>query len=519
MLARFALLALASCLLLPAETFADAKLASLFTDHMVLQRDKKVPVWGEASPGEQVQVKFAGQTKAAKADEHGRWSIELDPLSAGGPHVLEVQAANALRCEDVLVGEVWLCSGQSNMAMTVNRCLNAEDEIESAKFPRIRLATVARSPMPTPQSTCQVSWQPCNPQNVGTFSATAFFFGRSLAGQLDVPIGLINSSVGGTPIQSWTSVAAQEKVDELKPLLAGLETAKKNWDPQQADQTYQQALARWKARVAKAKAAGQTVAGRAPRPQADPNIATGSPGRLYNGMIAPLEPYAIRGAIWYQGEGNAGTIASAKLYGTQLRTLISNWRGEWHEGDFPFLFVQLPNFRAPQTEPVQNESWPISREQMLKTLAVPNTGMAVTIDVGEAEDIHPRDKQTVGKRLADWALAKVYDKQVAASGPLYKSSRRNGSEIVVSFDYVDRGLVAKGGKLEGFAIAGEDRKFVWANARIDGKHVVVSSDSVASPESVRYAWADNPRATLYNAAGLPASPFRTDDWPIDDSAR
>jgi sialate O-acetylesterase len=493
--------------LIPAAS-AEVKLPGVFGDHMVLQREAPIPVWGWAEPGEEIAVSLAQQSKKIKADSQGKWSVQLDPMKAGGPYVLKVQGKNVVEKGDVLVGEVWLCSGQSNMAMTVNGCLNKDAEIAAADYPRIRMLTVNRKTAEKPQENCEGTWAVCSPKTVAGFSAAAYFFGRRLHEELDVPVGLIHSSWGGTPIQAWTSRDAQQAVPALAPLVEAYEKAVAAYDPAAAQKRYEKQLAAWKAAAAKAKSEGTKSTQRRPQAPMSPQASQHSPGTLYNGMIAPLAPYAIRGAIWYQGESNAG---NAKLYGLQLRTMIAQWRSVWRQGDFPFLFVQLPNFMAPQQQPSETGGWPLIREQMLKTLEVPNTGMAVTIDLGEANDIHPRNKQDVGKRLAQWALAKTYGRDVLACGPLYKSMRRDGDKIVLCFDYAD-GLAARGGKLKGFAIAGQDKKFVWAEAKIEGPTVVVSSSEIPEPVAVRYGWANNPDCTLVNKAGLPASPFRTDAW-------
>ena len=490
---------------------ADVRLPGVFADHMVLQRDVAVPVWGWAEPGEKVSVTLAGQTKTAVADAAGKWAVKLDAIQAGGPHALKVQGNNALEIADVMLGEVWLCSGQSNMEMSVGGSANRDAEIAAAKYPGIRMMTVAHAPVETPQNDCRGQWKVCSPETVGGFSATAYFFGRTLHQELDVPVGLINSSWGGTPVQAWTSLEDQKALPELKPLLESWDKQVAAFDPQGAKQQYEKQLAEWQEQAEKAKAAGEP-APRKPGPPADPRLSPHRPANLYNGMIAPLAPYALRGAIWYQGESNAGDTDS-RLYGLQLRTMIRNWRQVWNQGDFPFLWVQLPNFRAPQQQPAETSGWVIVQNEMLKTLSVPNTGMAVTIDVGEANDIHPKNKQDVGKRLALWALGTTYGKDIVCCGPLYKSMNKREGKIVAQFDHVGGGLVAKGsGELKGFAVAGEDRKFVWAEAKIEGPAVVVSSPEVKDPVAVRYAWASNPTCNLYNQAGLPASPFRTDDW-------
>jgi len=485
---------------------AEVRLPGFFTDHMVLQQKMPVPVWGWADPGEKVVVSLGDQKVETTACPKGKWMVKLQPLAAGGPYVLKVEGKNTIELKDVLVGEVWLASGQSNMAMTVRGCRDFEKEQAAADLPQIRHVTIARRPAETPQDDCEGQWEVCTPETVGGFSATAFFFGRELHRELGVPVGLINSSWGGTPVEAWTSVKAQQAQEELKPLLESWEQRLASYDPEKAKQQYEQALARWKDAAARAKAQGKP-APRRPRPPADPRLTPHRPGNLYNGMIAPLCPYAIRGAIWYQGEANAGR---AQTYGLQLATMIRNWRADWGY-EFPFAWVQLPNFMAPQKQPSEG-GWAWIREQMLQTLQVPNTGMAITIELGEASNIHPRNKQDVGKRLALWALATVYGKDIVYSGPIYKGMKRQGEKIILSFDHVDGGLVAKGDKLRGFAIAGKDRNFVWADARIEGDQVVVSSPQVKEPVAVRYGWASNPDCNLYNKAGLPASPFRTDDW-------
>jgi sialate O-acetylesterase len=492
----------------PATTLAKVTLPALFSDHMVLQADNQVPVWGWADGGEEVMVAVVGQTKTAKADPSGKWTVKLDPLKTGEALTLTVKGSNSITIQDVLVGEVWLCSGQSNMQMTVNGAKDAANEKAAANFPKIRMFREASSAAVMPQDHCKGTWQVCSPETVGRFSATGYFFGRAIHKELGVPVGLINSSVGGTPIEAWTSLEAQRNEPGLKPIF-------ERWDPAQAEAKYEKDLKAYEEAAAKAKAEGKS----APRPPAKPgDTRRGSnhPANLFNAKIAPLIPYAIRGAIWYQGESNAGNLAH--LYGLQLATMIKDWRARWGAGDFPFAWVQLPNFQKAQTAPVESSGWAVVREGMLRTLALPNTGMAITIDVGEANDIHPKNKQDVGQRLAMWALAKVYGKAVAASGPLPAGHKINGSEVVLSFKYTDGGLVAKGENLNGFAIAGADGRWVRAEAKIAGDQVIVSSPEVKEPLAVRYDWASNPNGNLYNGAGLPASPFRTDNWPTTAAA-
>ena len=491
---------------------ADVKLPAVISEHMVLQQDVAAPIWGWADKDEEVTVSITGQSKSAKAGADGKWMIKLDKLPSGGPHELVVKGKNTLTIADVLVGEVWLGSGQSNMAMTVSRSKDFEVEQAASKLPNIRMFRENSAAATEPQEGGSGKWEVCSPETVGTFSATAFFFGRELHKSLKVPVGLINSSVGGTPIEAWTSMAAQKDLVELKPLFARWDKDSESYDPEKAKAQYEKQLADWKAAAKKARDEGKQPT-RPPQQPINPRKNSLHPAVLFNGKIAPLVPYAIRGAIWYQGESNANTIrqgAGAENYGLQLRTLIADWRGRWGQGDFPVVWVQLPLFHKAQSEPVEETGWTIVREQMLKTLKVPNTGMAITLDLGEANDIHPKDKQGVGKRLAMWALAKVYNqKNAVPSGPLPDGYEITGEEVVLSFRHA-AGLKANGEELKGFAIAGADQKWRAAMARIDGEDVIVWHPDVKQPKAVRYAWADNPDANLVNGAGLPASPFRTD---------
>jgi hypothetical protein len=499
-------------------SLADVRLPSIISDHMVVQADVQVPLWGWADVGESVTVSLAGQTVTTKPGADGKWLATLNPLKVNAkPQTLTVQGKNQLTVQDVLIGEVWLGSGQSNMAMSVASSLNYEKEQASAKFPTLRMFTVERASMTEPQTDCKGQWIVCAPDTVGRFSATAYFFGRELHQKLKQPVGLINSSWGGTAVEAWASEEAQSKLPDYPTIMAPWkEATSKPYDEVKAQADYAIALATWKEVAAKAKADKRPVS-RAPKPPVNPRLEPNHPANLYNGMIAPLIPYAFRGAIWYQGESNASK-PFAHLYGLQLKTLIEDWRTRWgHE--FPFAWVQLPDFKAPQQAPVElYQSWPIIREQMLRTLSVPKTGMAVTLGLGEEKDIHPKNKQGVGKRLSLWALGEVYGQQVAAtSGPLLKSHIIKDNTITLTFDHIGEGLLSKDGgdELKGFAIAGADKRFITARARLIKDRVVVASPEVLEPVAVRYAWADNPVWSLENSAGLPASPFRTDDWEID----
>jgi sialate O-acetylesterase len=473
------------------EARAQLKLHALFSDGMVLQSDFACPVWGTVEPGEEISVSIAGQKKTAKAGADGKWSLKLDPLKAGGPHEMVVAGRNSVTLRDVLVGEVWICSGQSNMEWVVNGSNNAAEEKAAANFPKIRHFLVPKRQEAAPVTDLVGSWKLCSPETVGGFTAVGYFFGRELHQKLNVPVGLIHTSWGGTPAEVWTSNRGLDSVGLQKPMMDNYAKAMDG---------YEKKIASLKADTEKAKAEGK------PAPKT-PNKPM-QPSCLYNGMIANVLPYGIKGAIWYQGESNAGR---AKEYQALFPAMIKNWREDWGQGEFPFAFVQLANFMARKDQPADS-NWAELREAQTMTLSLPKTGMAVIIDIGEAKDIHPKNKQDVGKRLALWAQSQVYGKDLVYSGPIYESIKVEDNKVRVSFKHVGGGLEAKGEKLTGFAVAGEDKAFVWADAKIDGKTIVVSSDKVAKPVAVRYAWADNPDCNLYNKEGLPASPFRSDDW-------
>jgi sialate O-acetylesterase len=467
---KYALLTLSLILLRSQAVLADVRLPAIFSDHMVLQQDVTVPVWGWAAPGEEVFVSIGGQTKSTRADSQGKWKVELDKLKSGDTLMLVVKGKNTLTVNDVLVGEVWLGSGQSNMTRTTKMAKDFEKEKAASDLPRIRMFRVGADASAPDQPNCRGSWKVCSPETVGEFSGVLFFFGRELYSSLEVPVGLIHSSVGGTAIELWTDLEAQRGAPQLRDHVASM-------------------LMRTNSAPANGK--------KAPAPP--------KPGRLFDTLIAPIIPYAMRGIVWYQGEANGKTVESARRYEYQLPLLITDWRARWGS-EVPFGYVQLPNL-------TQGENWPLVREGMLKTLKLPKTGMAVTVDIGEPNDVHPHNKEEVGRRLSLWALGAVYQKPVpATSGPLPASHKVQGGDIVISFSHTEGGLVAKGGELRGFLVSGEDRQWHPANGRISGEQVVVSSSEVKKPLAVRYAWAANPECNLYNGAGLPASPFRTDDW-------
>ena len=461
---------------------ADTKLASVFQDSMVLQRELSVPVWGWDEPGETVTVKFADQTKTAEAGKSGKWMVKLEALKANAKgQTLSVTGSSKIALNDVLVGEVWICSGQSNMEWPMRLTVNAKEEIAAAKHPLIRLFDVpGHTTNPLPQDTCPGKWQACNPTSVTGFSAVGFFFGRRLQQELNVPVGLIGSNWGGTRIEPWTSPDGFRGVKELDAIAKQVGAYNK-----------------------------------------DSKVGGGSPSAIYNAMIHPLAPFSMRGAIWYQGESNGG---EGITYHHKKVALVNGWRKLFNP-DLAFYWVQLANWQKPNDNPAGGDGWARVREAQRKSLELKHTGMAVIIDIGNAADIHPRNKQDVGWRLSQWALAQTYGKDLVPSGPIYKSHKVEGDSIRLSFKYASGGLIVgkkdglkptaavKDGKLARFAIAGADKKWHWADATIDGDTVVLKSEDVKQPVAARYAYSMNPAgANLYNREGMPASPFRTDSW-------
>lgn len=626
---------------------ADVKLPKIFSSNMVLQQGIKIPVWGWAENGERITVSFNGQTVRTRADNEGKWKVNLSEQNYGGPYGLIVQGKNTIELQNVMVGEVWVCSGQSNMEWQVVNSNNAEEEVTAADYPGIRLFTVPKAVAQFPKDDIsEGEWVECSPETVAGFSAIGYFFGRDLHQELNVPIGLIHTSWGGTVAETWISPNTmsndpdfREKLIELQqmdlesyrkarlnqvkellggeiptedkgivdgePVWAGLDYSDGHWrsiktpmywenqgyididgigwyrkeiqlnenhtntnltlhlgkvddsditfingieigrteNKYDEDRIYtidkkylnpgnnmivvrvqdtggnggiwgdpeNQFLAignekmdisgDWKFRISKAEVGSVNVG-----PNSYPTL-------LFNAMINPLIPYGIKGAIWYQGESNAGR---AKQYKRIFPALINDWRNHWQQGDFPFLFVSLANFMEPPKEPGESD-WAELREAQTKTLSLPNTGMALAIDIGEADDIHPSNKQDVGKRLALNAFKIAYKKDVVHSAPMYDSVEFKDGKAYISFSETGSGLEVKDryGYLKGFTIAGPDRKFRWAKAElVDDKTVVVYSEEISNPVSVRYGWANNPDdVNLYNKEGLPANPFRTDDWP------
>jgi sialate O-acetylesterase len=456
------------CLLLTAiqTVNAETTAASLFSEGMVIQRDKAVKVWGWDEPGTLVTLSLRQQKQCGETDKEGRWEIELAPVKAGGPYVMAIEGTSKIVINDIMAGEVWIASGQSNMHWEMYRTMNAEQELARAECPCIRLYHVPRKGAENPLRDSGGKWVSCTPDNVKMFSAVGYFFVKNLHENLNVPVGLINCNWGGSTAEAWVSEQTLRSDPEFLPILNAAPDIEKPY------------------RV---------------------------PSALYNGMLQPIIPFAAGGVIWYQGEGNDHR---AWQYRKLFPALIQEWRNEWNRDKLPFLYVQLANYDTPAKR-APAYSWAELREVQLKTLEkVENTAMAVTIDIGEGDSIHPLDKQEVGKRLSLAAMAKVYGSDIEYSGPIYKSMKIDEDKIILSFDHVGKGLKVKGKALQGFQIAADNMEFVEALAEINNDKVVVSSDSISHPKAVRYAWKNNPEnANLYNNAGLPASPFRTDDLP------
>jgi sialate O-acetylesterase len=489
---------------------AHVSLPDVISDGMVLQQNQKVPIWGKADAGETVTVRFGGQSKSTTAGSDGEWLVKLDAMKASAaPATMTISGRNTIELRNILVGEVWLVAGQSNMQRLLSETADGDTAIAAADHAQIRLFNVSRQVAFKHAPPPLARWQACSPQTVKEFSAAGYYFGVELEKELRVPIGLINASYGGSQAEAWTPVEFLQASADLKPAVERT----KIWDEERVRvrAEYDEALKKWRAEADKATAAGA-------RPSPSPAVPDALreyriAASIYDGMIEPLIPFYIRGAIWYQGESNE---ARAQQYGILLPTMIKAWRERWAEGDFPFGVVQLPNYRDPKPEPA-DEPWSHIREAQRRTAATTvNTGLIVTIDIGEAHDIHPKNKLDVGKRMARWALVDVYNRKMTKSGPLFREAGHSGSQILIKFDQVGAGLrIRDGGQLDEFAIAGEDRKWYWARAQIVGKDTIkVWSTSVKQPLAVRYAFNNNPRhPNLTNETGLPAAPFRTDNWP------
>ncbi|MBT4483874.1 MAG: sialate O-acetylesterase [Candidatus Latescibacteria bacterium] len=501
-----------SHLLPTGSVLSDVSLPGIFGDGMVLQQGMKIPVWGKADPREKVTVSINGRTKSTKTKGDGTWMVKMKKMNAGGPYEMEVSGTNEIRFTDVMIGEVWVCSGQSNMNFRIRNLGDIPGQLGDADTPEIRMVTINTQKHEQPQDDFireKPAWIPCSSQDVGNFSAVAYFFGRDIHQELGVAVGLINASWGGTQAESWTPFEEIKSHPELNPIIHRWEELIVKYPETNA--RYEKEFAEWK----KLQSAGKIGS---KRPYAPPGSSRADlPGGIYNAMIHPLIPYGMKGVIWYQGESNS---QRGYQYRTLFKTMIRSWREKWGQGTFPFLFVQLSNWETdtnPYT-PKDGGNWPELREAQFIALELPKTAMAVTIDLGEKADIHPKNKWDVGCRLALAALHIAYGGKAEYSGPLYYSMKIKNDSVMLRFHHAD-GLTVKGGPLKGFEIAGDDRTFHAADARIEGNCVIVSGNNVKEPKAVRYAWDDYPQCNLYNSAGLPASPFRTDDWPRETEGR
>jgi sialate O-acetylesterase len=479
---------------------AEVRLPKILSSHMVLQRDRPIHFWGWADPDEKVAVNLDGQSAESTADKLGKWSLYLPSHTAGGPFRVDVKGANALSIEDVMIGDVWFASGQSNMEMPLKgfpgnaSIKNSEAEIQSANQPKIRLLRIRKNTSPYPLSDYQDTWTTCTPQTAADFSAVAYFFGRAISEKENVTVGLIDSTWGGTPAEAWTSFQGLTSDASLMPVFSA-------WGTMMDAQTDMPLVQAADQRSDEAAEKAHTPK---PRHAWRPEPASWGPAALYNGMVAPAIEYGIKGAIWYQGESNAGA-ARAPIYDKVFGAMITDWRRHWHEGDFPFLFVQLANYKASPAD-----LWPTVREAQRRTLSLAHTGMAVTIDVGDPGNIHPADKQSVGERLALAARSIAYGEKLEFSGPLFRQAGTDGQDMRVWFDHAEGLMTKEGGAPEGFEVAGAERNYRPASARLEGQSVLVSSPEVAEPRYIRYGWKDVPRVNLYNSAGLPASPFSSE---------
>ena len=475
---------------------ADVKLPNVFGDHMVLQQGQKNKVWGLAEAGEAVTVAINGQNQTATAAADGTWHVFIDPVPVGGPYALTVKGKNEIKFSDVLVGEVWVCSGQSNMQWSVNNSNDPDIEKLTAKYPKIRMINFPQvGTQDVKWSHDDRKWMVCTPETVGGFSAVGYFFARQLHQTLGVPVGMINNAWGGSACEAWVRRDLLNADPLYKPLI-------ERWT--QMESTHAELVAKGNDLTDEQKKQLQGL-----QNQMGGNS---RPANIYNGVLKSHIGYGIKGAIWYQGESNAGR---AYQYRDLFPLMIKNWRDDWGQGDFSFYWAQLADFQNEQPQPVES-AWAELREAQTMTMSkLPKTGEAVIIDIGEGKDIHPKNKVDVGRRLARWALAKDYGVAIPYHSPQYKSMAKADNKIVITFDYVDGGWRPFDVKEpRGFAIAGEDKKFVWATANVLKDNTIeVSSDQVANPVAVRYGWADNPVVNLFDGAGLPLTPFRTDDWP------
>jgi len=468
---------------------AEVQLAHLFSDHMVLQRDLPIHLWGMAEPGEQVHAQLQDASAEAVADDLGRWSVYLPSRKAGGPFEVMVRGKNEIHLQDVMIGDVWVASGQSNMEFGMQTVANSEAELRKAGEYDIRVVNVghAYSEFPLADLKAGVSWAKADANNLLNFSAVAYLFARRIEDSQHVPVGIIESSWGGTPAEAWTSMRALTGSPELTPAFAAWAKILEGRTEEELRFTQSQKNA---------------VAGQKPAP-APRDLNAWHPAYLFNAMIAPVMPLPIKGVLWYQGEANTADWNYA-YYAPLFRAMIEDWRAQWKQGDFPFLFVQIANVKASSP----TNKWAEIREAQMQTLTLKNTGMAVTADIGEAANVHPRNKQDVADRLARAARKVAYGEEIESSGPIYRSSIVAGDQIKIWFDHGE-GLMIKDANMSTFEVAGADKVYHPATASIENGTLILRSPDVPHPVQARYAWLDNPTCTLYNAAGLPASPFRT----------
>ena len=526
-------------LFLPLLCSSKVRLPALFSDHMVFQQMAGNPVWGWAEPKEKVTVKTSwGETHSETAGEDGSWMVTVYTPKAGTGHKVTIQASNKIVLHNVAIGEVWLCAGQSNMGWSTGNSFEAEKEAK-VDLPHFRIFRSAREHWHEPLEENRdrlARWKPCDPKSAAETSAVSYYFGKKLHQALGVPVGIIQRAYAGTPIEGWMpwdvqkddprAQAHKRAYDEVSKRMI----ARGGLSKEKALAGFEKELAEYNAKIDR----GETMKNQF-KPLAPPIITKPAdlghqyPAHIYNAMIAPVRPYAIRGMIWYQGERNAKNAPQAEHYSHQLGKMISHFRSSWHNESwgavsdgFPVYFTQLPSWNPPQSKPVEGPEspWAVSRESMRKvSLGLHNTGMAVTIDTGDAVELHPKNKKPIGLRHAYLALGKTYGLPIVHEGPVLTKHEAKGGKIILSFDSVGSGLMpARKGKLDAFALAGENREWHWADAKIEKDSILLSSPKVKKPVAVRYAWAMNPskRNLLYNKEGFPASPFRTDDWPLYD---
>ena len=486
---------------------AEVRLPKIISDHAVLQREAPIHIWGWADPGETVTVMLHQQHVDATADNLGKFSVYLQPENAGGPFDLTVKGSNTVTVSDLLIGDVWFASGQSNMELPLNGfpnsavLKNGPQEIAAANHPNLRLLHIPNHASMYPVNDQPATWTTCTPETAATFSAVGYFFAREISEKEHVPVGIIDSTWGGTPVESWASLESLSSDASLMPVF---HTWSKMADTQKDTAA---SIAAEKREDEAAKQAGKP----APQHSWHPNLDSWAPAGLFNGMIAPATPYGIKGVIWYQGESNSPR-ASAYLYSRVFSTMITDWRQQWQQGNFPFLFVQISSYKSSP-----REDWGMLRDQQRRTLALGNTAMAVTLDVGDPDNVHPADKQSVAARLAQAGRALAYGEKLEYSGPLFRQAVPEKDGLRVMFDHTAGKLVSEGNSLPGFEVAGEDHHFVPASAKIENDTVVVTSANMPHPRFVRYAWENAPQATLFNKDGLPASTFTSEDAPTSPS--